>query len=337
LKYGFGKTLSYTVIGALFGLVGSFITFTPFIKGVAAFVAGLFLVLFGLNMLGLFSWFRRFRFKTPGFVSKGRNSGPLMTGLLNGLMIACGPLQAMYILAAASGSMYYGALYMLVFGLGTLPVLLGFGMLTSIISSQFTHKLLKFSGVVVVLLGLVMLNRGMVLTGTTFDFNGIPSIGSNPSPEIQSDVIQVTPEGFQEIRMNVTRAGWEPDTFVLKKGVPVRWIINGIQITSCNKAIQVPSLGLKFDIKPGLQTIEFTPTEAGTIRWSCWMGMIQGVFIVKDGGEVNASSQDSGSIGLQANSLKGGGGCGGGGSGGCGGSGGGCGGGCGGGGCGCGG
>ena len=65
--------------------------------------------------------------------------------------------------------------------------------------------------------------------------------------------------------------------------MPVKWIINGKEITGCNNAIQVPKYGLNFQIKPGLQTIEFTPTETGTVSWSCWMGMIQGVFIVVDG------------------------------------------------------
>lgn len=82
--------------------------------------------------------------------------------------------------------------------------------------------------------------------------------------------------------MNVTASSWAPDSFILKKGVPVKWVINGLEITSCNKAIQVPKLNLKFDIKPGLQTIEFTPTESGVIPWSCWMGMIQGKFVVTD-------------------------------------------------------
>ncbi len=35
LLYGAGKTLSYTTIGALFGLVGAFIAFTPMLRGVA--------------------------------------------------------------------------------------------------------------------------------------------------------------------------------------------------------------------------------------------------------------------------------------------------------------
>ena len=68
----------------------------------------------------------------------------------------------------------------------------------------------------------------------------------------------------------------------MKKGVPVKWIIDGEEINGCNNAIQVPKYGLEFNIKQGEQTIEFTPKEEGTIRWSCWMGMIPGTFIVKE-------------------------------------------------------
>ena len=82
--------------------------------------------------------------------------------------------------------------------------------------------------------------------------------------------------------MEVKKYGWEPDKFVLEKDVPVKWIIDGKEITGCNNAIQVPKYNLEFDIKQGKQTIEFTPTESGTVSWSCWMGMIPGTFIVKD-------------------------------------------------------
>jgi len=81
--------------------------------------------------------------------------------------------------------------------------------------------------------------------------------------------------------MNVTAAGWQPNKFVLKKGVPVKWVIDGQQLTGCNKGIKVPSIGLSFNIKSGLQTIEFTPAQDGVIPWSCLMGMIRGTFIVK--------------------------------------------------------
>ncbi|HET6375973.1 MAG TPA: LysM peptidoglycan-binding domain-containing protein, partial [Methylocella sp.] len=73
-----------------------------------------------------------------------------------------------------------------------------------------------------------------------------------------------------------------PDHFTLRLGVPVRWVINGMEITECNRRIAVPKLGLEFDVKEGEQIIEFTPREAGVIPWSCWMGMLQGRFDVVD-------------------------------------------------------
>jgi copper ion binding protein len=287
LVYGLGKTLSYTIIGAVFGLLGSIIAFTPLMRGVAGILAGLFLLLFGLKMLNIFPVLRKIQFRTPQFISKftygqkKSHSDPLTIGLLNGLMIACGPLQAIYIMAAGTGSMIEGAKLLFVFALGTLPVMLSFGYITSFIGSKATHQILKFSGAVVIILGLLMINNGLALTGAGFDIKPADDI----TPAINNDPPSQQPANvntdFQEIRMDVTRSGYVPNSFTLKKGVPVKWIINGKELTGCNKGIIVPTLGLEFDIKKGEQTIEFTPTEAGTIRWSCWMGMIQGSFIVK--------------------------------------------------------
>ena len=293
--YGLGKTISYTVIGAAFGLLGSIIAFTPMMRGIAGIVAGIFLVIFGLNMLNVFPWLRKIRIKSPLFINKligkgsQKHSSPLIIGLLNGLMIACGPLQAMYIMAAGTGSMLEGAKILFVFALGTLPVMLGFGFLTSFISNKVTHKILKASGAIVIILGLIMVNRGIALTGSGLDTNSLIASVSANSDEINGNIATLK-GNHQEIRMEVNRDGWEPDKFVLQKGVPVRWIINGKEITGCNKAIQVPKLGLNFDIKQGEQVIEFTPEEEDTIPWSCWMGMIQGTFIVKN--DINLENQD---------------------------------------------
>lgn len=287
LAYGIGKTISYTIIGAGFGFIGSIITFTPLIRGIAGILSGLFLIIFGLNMFDILPFFRKFRLTTPKFISKyigeknGEQSSPLVIGLLNGLMIACGPLQAIYIMAAGTGSTIEGAKMLFVFALGTLPVMLGFGYLTTILSSKISHKLLKISGIVVIILGIIMLNRGLALTGTGYD---VTSVFASSTNQITGDSILNTniKNGYQEIKMDVLSSGWSPNKFVLKKGVPVKWVINGKELTGCNNAIQVPKLNLEFKIKPGLQTIEFTPKEEGIIPFSCWMGMIQGTFIVKE-------------------------------------------------------
>jgi len=123
-------------------------------------------------------------------------------------------------------------------------------------------------------------------------------------------------DGYQIIEMEVNRYGWSPDKFVLKKGVPVKWIINAKEINGCNNAIQVPKYGLEFNIKPGEQVIEFTPDKSGTVSWSCWMGMIPGVFIVKDDIDVTNTAEIQKELD-SVPELKGGS-CGGGSSGGCG-------------------
>ena len=286
LLYGIGKTLSYTLIGALFGAFGAIVAFTPYTQGAVGIAAGSFLILYGLHMLEAFSVLRHFQLKTPEFwvrlVGKEyrKHSNPFIIGLLNGLMIICGPLQAMYIMAAGTGSWVAGGTILFFFGLGTLPLLMGFGMLTSLLSANLTPKLLKASGYIVMALGAVMLNRGLTVTGTGADFNTMAAkVSQQFSP--QTAAPDANPH-LQIINMDVLRSGFSPNKFTLRKGIPVHWIIKGKELNECNKAIVVPQYNLKFDLHPGEQTIEFTPTEIGVVPWSCWMGMIPGTFVVVD-------------------------------------------------------
>jgi len=289
LAYGAGKTLSYTTIGAAFGWLGAFIAFTPMLRGVAGVAAGAFLLIFGLNMLGLFAPLRRFRLGLPrplqNWVNReasGRHR-PFVIGLLNGLMIACGPLQAMYVMAAGTGSPVEGAKTLFVFGLGTLPVMLAFGALTTVLSGAVTHRLLTASGVIVVALGAVMINRGLILTGSGADLASLMTSWRSPAP-LEPTSSQNSPGAHktQTIEMEANGLGFTPSRFTLLRGAPVKWVINATEVTNCNHRIVVPSLKLEFDIKPGLQTIEFTPEKAGVIPWSCWMGMLRGEFVVVD-------------------------------------------------------
>jgi sulfite exporter TauE/SafE len=310
--------ISYTVIGALFGLIGSIFVFTPLLRGMAAIFAGVFLIIFGINMLNIFPALRRIRIPQPGFIPRlsiGGNGkrGPMKIGLLNGLMIACGPLQALYIYAAGTGSVIQGAIALFAFGLGTLPVLFGFGLFASYVSKSMTHKILKISGIIVLVLGIAMLNRGLALTGMGFDINSIlvsasviPGVGAATAT---NGLAVASSDGYQEIRMDVVRYGWSPDKFVLKKGVPVRWIINGKEINGCNNAIQVPKLGINFDVKSGEQIIEFTPESEGVIPFSCWMGMIPGTFIVRD--DIDLTNQEAVQDELDSVAVPQGGSCGG--------------------------
>ncbi|MFH1332556.1 MAG: sulfite exporter TauE/SafE family protein [archaeon] len=312
LAYGAGKTITYTALGAFFGLIGSIFTFTPALRGIAAILAGTFLVIFGLNMFGIFKWTRRLQIRGPKFITelqeKTKSKNPLVIGLLNGLMIACGPLQAMYVFAAATGSPIQGALTMLAFGLGTLPVMMGFGIITSVVSAQLTKKILKASAIIVIILGVVMLNRGLALAGQ-------PNLSTVTSFSTEDTNNIALKDGYQEINMDVTANGYSPNKFVLKKGVPVKWNINVKQLTSCNNPIIVPEYDLEIKLKQGLNVIEFTPDREGTVPWSCWMGMLRGAFIVKeDVGTQEEVQKELAKVNTPQSSTCGaGGGCGGGG------------------------
>ncbi|MBU0532877.1 sulfite exporter TauE/SafE family protein [Candidatus Micrarchaeota archaeon] len=284
--YGSGKTISYTVIGALFGLLGSFISFTIELRAGVAVLAGLFLVIYGLNMLNIFPILRKLQLRIPTPIpSRIKDKGPLVTGLLNGFMIACGPLQALYIFAAGTGSMVAGAQALFFFGLGTLAPLLTFGVASNFLSAAFSHNVVKFSGILVIILGLAMATNGLNLLGVGI----LPTNNVIGADDIQTNI--TIEDEYQVIKMEVTRYGWEPNSFVLKRGIPVRWEIDAKELNGCNNEIIVREYGLDIKLKQGLQVVEFTPEEEGIIRWSCWMGMIPGQFVVTDNVEITESGE----------------------------------------------
>jgi sulfite exporter TauE/SafE len=184
LLYAFGKTTSYVVIGAGFGLLGSLVTVTPFMRGLAALAAGLFLVIYGLKMLNMFSFLRRFALHIPQALAHGvarqvgRQRNPLVIGLFNGLLLGCGPLQAMYIMAAGTGSPREGAAVLFFFGLGTLLPLLSFGLFANFLSRNTMNQLVYASGILVIVMGVMMTDRGLKLTHSAHQLRSFPSHGA---------------------------------------------------------------------------------------------------------------------------------------------------------------
>ena len=167
LSYAFGKTLSYSALGAGFGLLGATIAITPQMRGGLALVASLFLLLYGLKMLNFFAVLRRFTLRMPKSVNRQladdmrKPRSALRTGLLTGFLLGCGPLQAMYVMAAGSGDPLQGALILFWFGLGTLAPLLGFGFFASLLSPVFMRQLVKVSAILVIAMGVMMAQRGV--------------------------------------------------------------------------------------------------------------------------------------------------------------------------------
>ena len=285
-QYNAGRLISYTVIGGILGGVGSFFGINPTFTGIIILGAGVFMILMGLSFLSNWQILEKIKLRTPQFIARflynqkhsQKPKGPFIIGLLNGFM-PCGPLQAMQLYALASGSVTRGAISMAVFVLGTIPLMFGFGVVLSSIGQQYIKKIVKVSGILVIILGLFMVNRG--LTNFGYGFNNLAFKNNVGQKEflVTGDVKE-----YQTVKMEVSYLGYKPNTLYIKKGVPVHWVIDVKQLSSCDNVIMIESLGIKKSLKLGENIIDFTP-PAGVkeIKFSCGMRMIWGKFVITDG------------------------------------------------------
>ncbi|MBU3114721.1 urease accessory protein UreH domain-containing protein [Clostridium lacusfryxellense] len=294
--YNLGRVISYTILGGLVGALGSVFSLSlPFKAGLQV-LAGLFMIIMGLNMSG-YSLFRRFNIKLPRPACSIKKSGktPFIVGILNGFM-PCGPLQTMQLYALGTGSAVLGATSMFIFALGTVPLMLGFGAISGMLSKNSTKQLVKVGGILIVVLGIIMGNRGLALAGINISPMALmrAAHGQNNAakePNSPGNTSKATLEnGVQIINMTATASGYTPSVLYVQKNVPVKWVINGEQLTSCNNSIVVPSMNIEKKLKSGENIINFTPVDED-INYSCWMGMIGGVIKVVD--DVNAIDTSS--------------------------------------------
>lgn len=269
--YNLGRIISYTLVGGIVGALGSVIELTGWARGLVAVLSGLFMVVLGISMLGFLPRINQLAIRMPRFLQvavgkASRGKGPLIIGLATGLM-PCGPLQAMQIYALGTGSPLRGALSMFFFSLGTVPLMFGLGAVSTLLSSKFTSRMLKVSAILVLVLGVIMANRGFVLSGV----NAISLPLPFQAPIVAEAQIE---EGVQRLTSKVLADAY-PEIKV-KAGIPVVWTLQVAEedLNSCNNEIVIPAFDITKPLQVGDNIIEFTPLTSGTIPYSCWMGMI---------------------------------------------------------------
>ncbi len=285
LQYNVGRVISYTATGAILGGFGSFFAISPAFTGSVTLLAAAFMLLMGVSLLTEWKWLSKFGLHMPAFLGRflyGQGAGPnprapLVIGLLNGLM-PCGPLQAMQLYALASGSASRGALSMAAYAVGTVPMMFGLGSVLSFVSHERTRQMLRVSGAIVIALGVLMFSRGMA--NFAFVPSPSPAVTQLVQPTQQTADSAAAPE-VQVVNMKLTRRGYEPSTLYAKAGVPVRWVIDVVEMSGCTNELIMPSYGIDKKFKYGENVIEFTPKAAGEIKFSCWMRMVWGKFIVQ--------------------------------------------------------
>ncbi len=299
LLYNGGRVVSYTVVGGIVGALGSVFDFSPLVKALIAALAGVFMLFMGLRMMGLLTWLPSFRKASIGasgtffgrLNASLRGRGPFAVGLLNGLM-PCGPLQTMQLYALGTGSALAGALSMFLFSLGTVPLLLGFGIVAAILPRKVVPVMLKASAVLVLFLGVLTLSRAASFAGVPLPFAQLPKASSGAAELAESSISQDIPvvqvdassgtepkavieKGVQTVRTVFGANNYA--SFVAQAGVPLKWIITiaAGDLNGCNNTMIVPAYGIKKKLVAGENVVEFTPKKEGIIAYSCWMGMIK--------------------------------------------------------------
>ena len=274
VQYNAGRLISYTLTGGIVGALGSVLRISTGVQAAIQIVAAVFMVLMSMNMLDLGVLKGVMPTLPVGLrtrlLGKGKHSS-MWIGLANGLM-PCGPLQAMQLYALSTGSWYMGALSMTCFCLGTIPLMLGFGLVSGKLNRQFAKPMRIASGVLVLVMGVAMLTRGLSLSGVQIRL---------PAQTVQTNA-SVATEDCQTVHSELEWRGY-PDITV-KAGVPVRWVIHAGEgkITGCNNEMVIPALNLRVPLQEGDNVVEFTAEEPGVIPYTCWMGMLHGSITVEE-------------------------------------------------------
>jgi sulfite exporter TauE/SafE len=167
LLYNTGRILTYACLGATAAMLGSYINWVPY-QFAVSLTLGIIFLAWGIN------GYRRIRVPFLGngieriggylknlfaeFLKRKSAVSTFMMGMLNGLL-PCGltyiALSACLILPRAED----GFLFMIIFGLGTWPVMIGFTRLLNKIMALRKFSLAKMSRIAFVFIGCILLAR----------------------------------------------------------------------------------------------------------------------------------------------------------------------------------
>lgn len=284
LLFNLGRVIGFFFLGGILGLLGTTFKLSPFVNSLLVILVGMVILFLGLKLLNISPALNSFSLNLPKkFSQLAKTKNALLLGALT-FFIPCGFTQAVQIYAIGTGDFIRGGLTMALFAIGTAPGLLGIGGLAALWNNQKKANkknnwqsglFLRIAGAIIVIFALMNLNNGLRLLI-------ISNANSDSGFTTETNKTIKTTDDVQIIRMTEHNRGYTPNRFTIKKDVPVRWIIDAQAPYSCASALIIPSLKIQRQLKPGENIIEFTPTKAGEIPFSCSMGMYTGSFTVID-------------------------------------------------------
>lgn len=175
IVYNLGRILTYAALGAVIGLFGTSLAFLGYLKYLSVFAGALMLTYMlwptRLNAalhVPLFwqKWVGRIKSNMSKVIRNNRLKRRLILGLLNGLL-PCGLIYLALVSSVATGSFTGGAIYMLLFGLGTFPAMMLVGIFKNKISSTVRTRLHQITPIMIAIAGIWLIARGLTISPPT--------------------------------------------------------------------------------------------------------------------------------------------------------------------------
>ena len=169
--YHFGRLLAYSIIGLAFGLIGKSLNLFGFQQHLSIAIGALMILVIMLPSRQV----KKFNFSQPLYRLIGRVKSSLgaalkkktpdtffTIGFLNGFL-PCGLVYMAVFGSIAAGGLFQGGIYMLLFGIGTIPLMTTAVYFSSLLGGAMRKKVQKLIPAFVVLIGLLFIIRGLGL------------------------------------------------------------------------------------------------------------------------------------------------------------------------------
>ena len=173
IMFHVGRVVSFFILGGVIGALGAVFTLSTGATFTLSLLVGLIMLFLGINLLDVFPWAQKLTPSMPKFIAEkafgvsklSHVITPLLVGVAT-FFLPCGFTQSMQLYTLTTGGFLQGALTMVSFALGTLPVLalVSFSSL-SIKDSAQSGVFFKTAGIIVILFALFNVINSLVVIG----------------------------------------------------------------------------------------------------------------------------------------------------------------------------
>jgi uncharacterized protein len=290
LAFNAGRVVGFGVLGALLGAIGSTMGLPTRVTGLLVLAVAVVMVLLGIRLTGMSPRVAAWSPRLPAGLGRvlgiddAADAGysHWRTALVGAatFLLPCGFTQAAQVYALSTASPVQAGGIMATFALGTTPGLLALGSVPELTTGRRQDTVLRVVGVLVLAFALLNVSSGLNLLGLTSRSASAAATSAARAGTASANV--TVDDGVQTVRMTQGPDGYEPADTVLYSGMPTTWLIEGTSQFNCSAALRAPDLGVAVNLTEGENTVPLPALAAGTVHFTCAMGMYSGNLLVVD-------------------------------------------------------